>query len=123
MLFPKAYMWRTPCRRWIDLTFKPGKVFADCSGCPTMVVVGPGSFTQGAESDDPMAKNSEWPARRVRIGKMFAMGVYEVTFSEWDGCWQDNVCPPAGDLGWGRGRRPVINVDWDGANLFTQWLR
>jgi serine/threonine-protein kinase PpkA len=26
------------------------------------------------------------------------------------------------DSGWGRGDRPVINVSWDDANIYVEWL-
>ena len=120
--FPQGFHIADALQALDDLTFKHGKVFADCQGCPTMIVLGSGSFTQGAAPDDPMGKSSEKPEHRVRIEKMFAMGVYEVTFAQWDRCWQAGSCPPAEDPGWGRNRRPVINVDWDGANQFAQWL-
>src|SRR5262249_50892071 len=47
-----------------------------------------------------------------------------VTFDEWDACVQDGGCrgyAPA-DQGWGRGRRPVINVSWDDAKAYVTWL-
>jgi hypothetical protein len=61
----------------------------------------------------------------VRIpGQNFEAGRYEVTFTEWDACVADGGCngyrPP--DEGWGRGRRPVINVSWNDAQAYVQWL-
>jgi formylglycine-generating enzyme required for sulfatase activity len=61
----------------------------------------------------------------VRIpGHNFEAGRYEVTFAEWDACVADGGCngyrPP--DQGWGRGRRPVINVNWNDAQAYLQWL-
>ena len=38
------------------------------------------------------------------------MGRYEVTFEEWDACVADRFCRAITDAGWGRGRRPVIEV-------------
>jgi len=49
---------------------------------------------------------------------------YAVTFDEWDACVADggsNGYEPA-DGGWGRGKRPVINVNWHDANAYTAWL-
>jgi hypothetical protein len=61
----------------------------------------------------------------VRIpGHNFEAGRFEVTFAEWDACVADGGCngysPP--DEGWGRGRRPVINVSWNDAQTYVQWL-
>ena len=50
--------------------------------------------------------------------------VYEVTFGEWDACALAGGCAdywPA-DGGWGRGRRPVINVSWNDAQGYLRWL-
>lgn len=45
-----------------------------------------------------------------------------MTFDEWDACAQAKACPHAQDEGWGRGRRPVINVSWSDVQLYIQWL-
>ena len=51
------------------------------------------------------------------------MGVYEVTFEEWDACRRDGGCThnPA-DHGWERGKRPVIDVSWEDAQEYVAWL-
>ena len=52
------------------------------------------------------------------------MGVYEVTFAEWDECARRGGCRgyyPV-DQGWGRGRRPVIHVAWEDAQAYVAWL-
>jgi len=51
--------------------------------------------------------------------KSFAIGCYEVTFQEYD-----RFCETTRsyDNGWGRGRRPVINVYWKDAIAYTEWL-
>jgi hypothetical protein len=57
-------------------------------------------------------------------GNNFAIGKYTVTFEEWDKCVADGGCggyQPA-DNGWGRGNRPVINVNWNDAQAYVQWL-
>ena len=44
-------------------------------------------------------------------------GRFEVTFDEWDACVAGGGCGGyhPDDNGWGRGRRPVINVSWNDA--------
>jgi formylglycine-generating enzyme required for sulfatase activity len=57
-------------------------------------------------------------------GNKFAIGKFAVTFDEWDACVTDGGCggyQPL-DNGWGRGKRPVINVSWDNAQAYIQWL-
>lgn len=66
----------------------------------------------------------EGPQRYVTIAVPFAVGVHEVTFDDWDACARSGGCggliPDHG--GWGRGRRPVINVNWHDANAYVDWL-
>ena len=45
----------------------------------------------------------------------FALSKYEVTFEEYDAFTDAMGRKRADDKGWGRGRRPVINVSWDDA--------
>ena len=57
-------------------------------------------------------------------GNKFAIGKFAVTFDEWDACVAGGGCggyQPA-DNGWGRGNRPVINVNWNDAQTYIQWL-
>jgi formylglycine-generating enzyme required for sulfatase activity len=57
-------------------------------------------------------------------GKKFAVGKYAVTFDDWKACVAGGGCggyvPP--DNGWGRGKRPVVNVSWDDAQAYLQWI-
>ena len=99
-----------------------GEVFRDCDVCPEMVVVPPGSFMMG--SPDGVGVGNERPQHRVTIDYAFAVGVYEVTFEEWDACVRGGGCDghEPSDVGWGRGGRPVIYVSWDDAWRYADWL-
>ena len=68
-------------------------------------------------------ENDEGPIHEVTIAKPFAVGMYEVTFEEWDACRRGGGCRhnPA-DRGWGRGTRPVIYVSWQDAQEYVRWL-
>ena len=59
-------------------TADPGDHINDCpeSECPMLVVVPPGTFQMAS-------------GHRVTIGESIAVGVYEVTFSEWDACHRE----------------------------------
>ena len=100
----------------------PGKVFRDRlkSGGegPEMVVVPVGSFQMGQGG----AEKDEVPVRSVRIQKSFAIGRYEVTFDEYDQFVKAKNLEFPSDEGWGRGRRPVINVSWYEAVEYAKWL-
>ena len=98
----------------------------DCLECPEMVVVPAGSYRVGSPSYEQGRRDAEGPVHDVTIGAPFAVGRYEVTFAEWDACARDGGCPRgegiADDWDWGRGRRPVIDVSWDEAKRYVQWL-
>ena len=102
----------------------PGRRFRDCAECPELVVVPSGSYRMGSPSGESGRFDTEGPVHRVRIGRPFAVGVYEVTFGEWDACVSGRGCGGyrPGDRGWGRGRRPVVNVSWDDAKAYVDWL-
>lgn len=57
-------------------------------------------------------------------GRNFRMGKYDVTFAQWDACVTAGGCNgyKPEDHGWGRGNRPVINVSFDDAHKFIDWL-
>ena len=99
-----------------------GTVFRDCEGCPEMVVVA-GSFRMGCESGQD-CQDDEKPVHRVSIAAPFAVRKYEVTFAEWEACVADGGCygHRPDDEGWGRRNRPVINVDWNQAQMYATWL-
>ena len=90
-----------------------------------MVVVPAGSYQMGSPSSEADRADDEGPVHRVTIPRPFAVGAYEVTFAEWDACVGSGGCGGyrPDDEGWGRGRRPVINVSWEDAQRFVAWLR
>lgn len=103
--------------------FKPGagktEWFKDLDAGPEMVVVPDGSFTMGSNDYD-----DEKPPHRVAIERAFAVGRFAVTFDEWDAAVTDGGLyrHRPRDEGWGRGRRPVINVSWDDVQAYAKWL-
>ena len=103
---------------------QPGGYFRDCPECPKMVVVPAGSFMMGSSSDEKGRRGTEGPQHRVTIADPFAVGIYEVTFREWDACVTGGGCNGyrPGDEGWGRDNRPVMNVNWQDAQAYVRWL-
>jgi formylglycine-generating enzyme required for sulfatase activity len=98
--------------------------FRDCPECPEMVIIPSGSFMMGSPESGSGRESNEGPVHRVSVRQPFAIGKYEVTFAEWDACVADGGCNgywPEG-FGWGRGKRPVINVSWKDATSYTSWL-
>jgi formylglycine-generating enzyme required for sulfatase activity len=100
-----------------------GRVFHDCADCPEMVVIPAGEYVRGSPEAEPGRFAVEGPLAQVTIASAFAVGKFEVTFEEWDGCVAAGGCRgyrPADR--WGRGRQPVNNVSWDDANAYVAWL-
>ena len=99
------------------------KTFRDCAECPAMVPLPAGHFLMGAWESEPHSRSGERPRRAVSVPS-FAVSAYEVTFAEWDACVADGGCDGywPDDAGWGRGDRPVINVSWEDAQLYVEWL-
>ena len=95
---------------------------ADGGEGPLMVVLPAGGFRMGCLSDDNDCYDDEKPVHEVTLPDNFAMAVYEVTFDEYDRYVQATGARRPDDNGWGRGDRPVINVDWEEARAYAGWL-
>lgn len=109
---------------WFVRVGAPGPTFRDCDECPVMVVLPTGSYMMGSPTSEGDRREAEGPQHRVTIGYPLAVGVYEVTFDEWDACAADGGCHEyrPDDEGWGRGSRPVINVSRDEVRDYLAWL-
>lgn len=108
----------------LQASMSPGTVFRDdCTGCPELVVVPSRMFLVGSPASEEGREVSEGQ-RQVNIESRFAVGMYEVTFAEWDACVSDGGCGlySPEEEGWGRGRRPVINVSREDALAYVRWL-
>ncbi|MCG8426492.1 MAG: SUMF1/EgtB/PvdO family nonheme iron enzyme, partial [Chromatiales bacterium] len=92
---------------------------SDESFGPEMLYVRGATFTMG--SDRSQIAASERPAHRVTL-RSFAIGRYEVTFEEYQRFAEVTGRLLPNDQGWGRGKRPVINVSWSDAKAYTDWL-
>ena len=75
----------------------------------------------GCVSGSRDCDSDEWPVHEVEVGS-FALGRYEVTFEEYDRFVEATGRDQPDDEGWGRGRRPVIDVSWDDSAKYTEWL-
>lgn len=84
---------------------------------PVMIPISRGTFRQG----DIHALGGAYPVQEVTIDS-FTMGKYEVTFEEYDKFAIATARPLPNDQRWGRGSRPVINVSWEDAKAYAEWL-
>ena len=107
---------------------KPGDAFSECAkvwsedqpgkniskSCPDMVVIPSGSFKMGAKDDQ----------HDVTIAQPFAVSKFAITFDQWDACVASGGCDGyrPNDMGWGRGTRPVIHVNWLDSHQYVDWL-
>jgi formylglycine-generating enzyme required for sulfatase activity len=107
-----------------EQALRPLDIFKECEVCPEMIVVPAGGFMMGAPETEDDSEDNERPEHKVTIAKTFSVGRFAVTFEEWDACVADGGCRRyrPGDRGWGRGRRPVINLGWGDATVYTKWL-
>jgi len=105
----------------------PGETFRDRlrngGEGPLMVVVPAGRFLMGSPDGEPKRDNDEGPQHEVRIAQPFALGVYAVTFDDYDRYVAAVGGRQAADRGWGRAQRPVIDVSWDDARVYCRWLQ
>ncbi len=101
---------------------EPGETFSDSLGGggrgPEMVVIPAGSFEMGCVSGQE-CYDDELPVHTVTIAQPLAVSKYEITFEDYD-----RLAGPeqVDDEGWGRERRPVMNVSWNDAREYVAWL-
>ncbi|MGZ8214111.1 MAG: SUMF1/EgtB/PvdO family nonheme iron enzyme [Methylosarcina sp.] len=96
---------------------------------PEMIDIPAGHFMMGSPEDEPGRTEKEGPQHEVHISR-FKLGKFEITFDQYDvfaflidfdsDC--DHKVDRAKDQDWGRGNRPVINVSWQDAQCFANWL-
>ena len=86
---------------------------------PRLVEIAAAEFAMGSGASSLEA--DERPRRTVKLPR-YAIGQYEVTFDEYDAFARATGRALPDDKGWGRGPRPVMNVSWEEAVAYTQWL-
>ncbi|WP_158308423.1 SUMF1/EgtB/PvdO family nonheme iron enzyme [Thiocapsa marina] len=89
-------------------------------GAPAMVSIAAGCFRMGSPSDEPHRDSDEAP-HEVCL-EAFELGRTEVTFLQYDAFCDATGRSKPKDRGWGRGERPVINLSWDDAMAYADWL-
>lgn len=89
-----------------------------------MVHIEPNKFLMGSPGWSQESWYDERPSHWVTIDYSFSVGIYAVTFAQWDAYAADGAYDDyrPDDEGWGREDRPVINVNWKDAQGYVQWL-
>ena len=77
-----------------------------------------GSFEMGSNNGE----DDEKPVHTVTISQPFWVGESEVTFDQYQAYTTATGKIVPEDQGWGKASRPVINVSWQEAVEYTQWL-
>jgi len=91
-----------------------------CKGAEKIEAIIPQSKRFKMGSND--GGDDEKPIHEVVINYDFEIGKYPVTFEEYDLFCEDRNREKPDDEGWGRGKRPVINVSWEDAKEYCEWL-
>ena len=92
----------------------------DGSAGPVMVVIPGGRFLMGSPANERGRRDNELQ-HEVGITP-FLIGKYPVTFEEFDRFCKADRRKELNDYGWGRGSRPVIDISWDDARVYCEWL-
>jgi formylglycine-generating enzyme required for sulfatase activity len=92
---------------------------SDGSSGPAMVRFRADHFLMG--SSGVSQEFDERPQHEVRLGP-FAIAAHETTFSEYEMFARATGRRVPDHVGWGRAERPVINVSWEDAQAYAQWL-
>ena len=105
-----------PTNVWIGLPFR------DCPVCPKMVEIPTGRYTMGTTRGRDRYSD-EGPAHEVNVGSPIAVGMFEVSFAEWDACLADGGCKRhLKNEGTGRGPHPVSHANVEDAREYVKWL-
>lgn len=86
---------------------------------PIMVEIPGDQFLMGSSPGKPYP--DEQPQTRITL-ENFALSIYEITFEDYRLFAEATQRRLPDDRGWGRGRQPLINVTWEEAVAYTQWL-
>ncbi|MEL6696244.1 MAG: formylglycine-generating enzyme family protein [Bacteroidota bacterium] len=84
---------------------------------PNMIFIPGGTFQMGSDEGG----GDEEPVHQVTLSD-FYLAETEVTFAQYDYFCEATGRVKPNDAGWGRGNRPVINVTWDDAQAYCQWV-
>jgi len=94
--------------------------YTPSSIAPQMILVEKGSFIMGDTWGG--GDSDEKPTHWVTFTYDFFIGKYEVTFDEYDAFCSTTGRTKPSESWWGRGSRPVINVSWNDAVAYCNWL-
>ncbi len=86
---------------------------------PPLIALNPANFVNGSGS--VVATDDAPPVHKLNVDE-FLIGIHEVTFNEYDVFARATGRRRPNDFGWGRGKRPVVDVSWWDALAYVEWL-
>jgi formylglycine-generating enzyme required for sulfatase activity/serine/threonine protein kinase len=91
-------------------------------GCPAMIAIPGGTYRVGSSAGAPGAAPEELGGTPTKLAP-FDISAHEVTVAQWQLCVADGACPAApGSTDEGAAKLPVVNVSWDAATAYIEWL-
>ena len=98
-----------PVKQLADRVYKNDKGFweAELKNSITMIYIPKGEFTMGNNDLHKDYKNC--PEHKIKLNSYW-IGKYPVTFDQYDAYYTAKGF--INDMGWGRGKLPVININW-----------
>ncbi|MDG1996535.1 MAG: SUMF1/EgtB/PvdO family nonheme iron enzyme, partial [Emcibacteraceae bacterium] len=107
------------------------KTFKDCEKCPEMVVLPKGEYLMGDGEDYKYKHETRGPQQKININYHLAVGVFEVTDSEYRECVLDRQCEDV--IGFSANRSfeklkpsnsvfPRDEITWERAHKYIAWL-
>ena len=104
----------------LPLTLFSDKTIDNIEG-PELVVLPAGQYLMGC-LDQSECYRDEKPRHNVTIADGIAFMTKEVTFAQYNRFVVATGSEKPDDKGWGESHRPVINVSWDDAVAYAEWL-
>jgi formylglycine-generating enzyme required for sulfatase activity len=98
----------------------PSIVTSSTTAKGNLLLVEKGSFTMGDTWGG--GDSDEKPTHKVTFTYNFYIRKYETTFDEYDAFCEATGKSSPDDENWGRGNRPVINVSWNDAIAYCNWM-
>jgi len=86
-----------------------------------LILIGPGRFTMGAPRREP-GRRADEVLREVEITRPFYVAVREVTNEEFRAFQSAHLSGSVGNLNLEIDHHPVVNVTWDDAARYCNWL-
>lgn len=92
-----------------------GLAIIDCTSCPELVVLAPGTFKMGSD----FGPKDQKPEIEREVQAPFALGRYEVTQAQWRACEAVGACVKRASEA---PNKPIGGITWAEATAYVEWL-